>query len=265
MTPLRRLLLLLYPRAFRRRHGAELLDAMAEQAADVRYAGRGGRLRYWREIADDAVRAAWRLRVVSPGPARRLDIARVRTASVHRFPSAPGAVQGLVNDLRHATRALVRRPGFTAAAVMMLALGIGGTSLIAGLVDGLVLRPFHYPDPDRLVTIGVTFPRASGRESFIEVLSPPEYLDISAARSLEDVLGFDLGNRNLSGGDVPERVFTALVFGDPFATLRMPRCSAGASQTTSSRRAPLGSRSSAIASGRAASAQIRRSSAAPSA
>lgn len=217
-TLLRRAVLLLYPRAFRRRHGAEVLEAMEEQAADPAYAGARGRLRYWRDILDDAVRAAWRLRTSRDGSTASLP---ARAANIHPFPTSPAGLELLMNDLRHAVRALVRRPGFTAAAVLILGIGIGGTSLIAGLVDGLVLRPFHYPDPDRLVTIGVTFPKMNADESFIEVLSPPEYLDISQAKSLEHVLAFDLGNRNLSGGDLPERVFTALVFGDPFQTIRM--------------------------------------------
>jgi predicted permease len=127
----------------------------------------------------------------------------------------------LLQDLRFALRAFVRRPGFTAIAVLSLALGIGANSLIYGLVDGFVLRPFPYPDPDRLVSIGVSFPKISPEISHVEVLSPVEYADIRTARSLVRTAAFDLGNRNISGGDVPERVFTALVVDDPFPVLAM--------------------------------------------
>lgn len=109
-----------------------------------------------------------------------------------------------------------RRPGFAAVAVLSLALGIGGNAVIFGLFDGFVFHPFAYPDPDRLVTIGATFPRLSSEERFVEAISVPEYLDLRAAHTLKDVAAFDLGNRNVSGGDRPERVFTALAVTDLF-------------------------------------------------
>ena len=105
---------------------------------------------------------------------------------------------------------------------MTLALGIGGASLVGGLIDGLVLKPFGYPDADRLVSVGVTFPRVSDRQRFVEAISPLEAEDIASLRSLHQVVAFDLGNRNISGGDVPDRVFTAMVLGDPFPTMGMP-------------------------------------------
>ena len=128
----------------------------------------------------------------------------------------------MFNDLRHAIRGLLRTPGFTAAAVLSLALGIGGNVLMFGLADSLVLRPFRYPDPDRLVAIGVTFPRITDQERFIETISAPEFRDIGQSETLDRVVAFDLGNRNISGGDRPERVFTALVAGNVFDTIGMP-------------------------------------------
>ena len=131
-------------------------------------------------------------------------------------------METLVQDVRYALRLFRKHPGFTAAAVLSLALGIGGNSPIFGLVDGLVLRPFPYPDPDRLVSVGVAFPRLSADTDFIEVLSSHEYQDIERAQTLDRVIAFDLGNRNISGGDRPERVFSAFVWGDPFLTFGMP-------------------------------------------
>jgi putative ABC transport system permease protein len=125
----------------------------------------------------------------------------------------------MFNDLRHAVRGLLRTPGFTAAAVVSLALGIGGNVLMFGLADSLVLHPFPYPDPGRLIAIGVNFPRVADEERFIEALSAPEYEDIRQSQSLQKVMAFDLGNRNISGGDRPERVFTALVTDDVFDTI----------------------------------------------
>jgi putative ABC transport system permease protein len=127
----------------------------------------------------------------------------------------------LLQDVRYAFRSFVRRPGFTAIAVLSLALGIGGNTLIYGLVDGLVLNPFPYPDSDRLVSIGVTFPKLSSETTYIEALSPAEYADIRQVRTFSSIAAFDLGNRNISGGDVPERVFTGLLLDDPFPVLNM--------------------------------------------
>jgi putative ABC transport system permease protein len=59
----------------------------------------------------------------------------------------------LTMDIRHAIRALAARPVFTAAAVLTLALGIGGSTAIFGFVSAVLLRPLPYADPDRLVSV----------------------------------------------------------------------------------------------------------------
>lgn len=130
-------------------------------------------------------------------------------------------MDAIQQDLRYAMRQFVRRPGFTAIAVVSLAIGIGGNSLIYGVIDGYVLHPFPYPDPDRLVAVGVTFPKLSSDTRYVEVLSPAEYEDIKTSRTFAHTAAFDLGNRNISGGDVPERVFTALLLDDLFPVIGM--------------------------------------------
>jgi putative ABC transport system permease protein len=64
----------------------------------------------------------------------------------------PG-VEALGRDLAHAARTLRRHPGYTAVAVLSLALGIGANTAVFSLLDAFVLRPLPYPDPDRLVLI----------------------------------------------------------------------------------------------------------------
>jgi len=127
----------------------------------------------------------------------------------------------VLQDIWYALRQFARRPGFAAVVVLSLGLAIGGNSLIYGLVDGYVLHPFPYPEPDRLMSVGVTFPKISSETRYVEVLSPAEYTDIRAARSFAATAAFDLGNRNISGGDVPERVFTALLVDDLFPVIGM--------------------------------------------
>jgi putative ABC transport system permease protein len=130
-------------------------------------------------------------------------------------------METFVQDLRHACRLLARRPGFTAVAVLSLAVGIGGNATIFGLVDGFVLHPFPYPEAGRIVGIGVTFPKMSDEDRFVEALSPAEFLDIRESRTIQAIAAFDLGNRNISGGDRPERVFTGLALTDPFGPFKL--------------------------------------------
>jgi predicted permease len=208
-----RLLLLLYPAPFRARYAAELLETFDAERAEPRHRGIRGSVRFWRYLLSDLLSTSTRQ--------------RWRALSAGSVPGLPaqsgrGFMETLVQDVRYALRQFTRRPGFTAVALISLALGIGGNSLIFGLLDGFVFNPFPYPQADRLVAIGGSFPKLSSETTYVEALSTPEYLDIKPARSFARTLAFDLGNRNLSGGDIPERVFTALVLDDPFPVIGMP-------------------------------------------
>jgi hypothetical protein len=62
-------------------------------------------------------------------------------------------MKDLVYDLRHAARVLGRSPAFTAAVVLMLALGIGANTAIFSLISAVFLRPLPFPEPERLVAV----------------------------------------------------------------------------------------------------------------
>ena len=209
-----RLLLFVYPSEFRRHYRAELLDGFDEERRDPRRRGLLGAAGLWRFLLADLVLSAARQRYRAFTHAGR-DFAGT---GVPHLPPQPrrSFMETIAQDVRYALRQFTRRPGFSAIAVLSLALGIGGNSLIYGLLDGFVFNPFAYPDSKRLVAIGATFPKISPETTYVEAISTPEYLDIKRSRSFSHIGAFDLGNRNISGGDVPERVFTALLLDDLF-------------------------------------------------
>jgi len=126
----------------------------------------------------------------------------------------------LTHDLRSALRVVIRRPAFTAVVVVTLALGIGANAVIFSTVDAVVLNPFDFREPDRVVGIGTEYPRLGRELGFFERLSAPEFADIrEQSETLRDVVSFDLGNRQLTGGDVPQNLLTAFWWGDVLPTL----------------------------------------------
>src|SRR5882762_7018606 len=86
-----------------------------------------------------------------------------------------------MNDLRLAWRQLIKSPGFTATAVLTLALGIGANTAIFSVINGILLRPLPYPEPDRLVTLWERSPQRGIEQ---ERVSGPNYLDWRAQNTV---------------------------------------------------------------------------------
>jgi predicted permease len=126
-------------------------------------------------------------------------------------------LEDLMQDVTFALRGLRRAPGFAAAAILSLALGIGATSAIFSVAYGVLLRPLPYPAPDRLVKIEATFPGVSVGGG---VLSAPEYLDVaSSLHSFVGVAAYDETDRTLGGDGRPERLQLAYATANIFSTL----------------------------------------------
>ncbi len=105
-------------------------------------------------------------------------------------------IAGFWQDLRYGARMLLKRPGFSLIAVLTLALGIGANTAIFSVVNGVLLRPLPYKEPQRLVRVYSEFPAMNLRKFQI---SPPEFLDIQReAKSWESIGAWSAGVVNFS-------------------------------------------------------------------
>ncbi len=124
-------------------------------------------------------------------------------------------MDGLLQDLRYALRALRRAPGFTLAAVVTLALGIGGTSTIFSVLNALLLRPLPVREPARLVEL-----RARDKGGTVSSLSFAEVSDLRAASAPHASLAaYSMQQFTLNAGADPEPMTGALVTENYFEVL----------------------------------------------
>jgi putative ABC transport system permease protein len=116
-------------------------------------------------------------------------------------------METLIKDLRYGFRGMWKRPGFSAVAILTLALGIGANTAIFSVVNAVVLRPLPYADPDRLVTVWETL-AGNDRRS----VAPGNFLDWRTQNStFADMAATFYGNFNLIGDGDPERINGATV------------------------------------------------------
>jgi len=121
-------------------------------------------------------------------------------------------MEALWRDLRHSLRMLLKKRGFTAAAVLTLALGIGANTAIFSVINAVLLRPLPFSDPDRLVVLWQTDPNSTpSRRPF----SFPNFTDVEEQnQSFEEIGAWtsSLDTRvNLTGDPEPEAVQAAMV------------------------------------------------------
>lgn len=124
----------------------------------------------------------------------------------------------LWQDIRYGVRMLVKSPGFTIVALIVLALGIGANTSIFSVVNGVLLKPLSYPGAERLVWFEGINPKRGISDSS---LSMPDYLDWqSQTDAFESMTAFVQGGIILSSDDAePERVARAVVTASFFPTM----------------------------------------------
>jgi putative ABC transport system permease protein len=127
-------------------------------------------------------------------------------------------MDSLIKDIRYGLRSLLKRPGFTAIALVALALGIGANTAIFSLVNAVVLQPLPYPEPDRLVWAwGTVRDGAINRAS----VAPLDYLDFRNQNKTFEQLAASTTlpiSANLTGIGDPERLTGSAVTGNYFDT-----------------------------------------------
>jgi putative ABC transport system permease protein len=189
-----------------RARGASETDADAHACAQI-----GD----WTRMARDVVRADYRH---SRPRMERL------TNRIELLASAPGRrsrpltmLAQVLTDMRYGTRQLRKAPGFTIVAVLTLAVGIGATSAIFSVVNGVMLRPLPYPESDRIVRVMEVLPQY-GRFA----VAPANFLDWRDQNQVfERIATYTTGNDTFIGSEGPERIPRALVSWDMFELLRV--------------------------------------------
>jgi len=195
--------LLVLPSRFRDRFGTDLLRDFDEETAAAE-ARRGG-------LGVMGVLAAAVIDVARRAPVERWHVGRRGRPGPRERSRMTMETWG--REIRAAARGLARRPGFSAVIVLTLALGIGANVAIFTVVDGVLLEPLAFPEPERMVSVrhhapGVDLPEIETSLGMVNVYN-------RWARSLEAMAAIDDDSRNLTGGDRPDRV-QVLSVSEPF-------------------------------------------------
>ncbi len=122
----------------------------------------------------------------------------------------------LLHELRIPVRHLLKSPGFTTTAVLMLALGIGATTAIFSIVEGVLLRPLPFPHPERLVVLSDILQGGNGEAG---VTAPDIRAYTRDTHSFEALGGYQSVGYQLSGIGEPAQVNAARMSAEVFPAL----------------------------------------------
>jgi len=127
-------------------------------------------------------------------------------------------MRSVLRDLGYAFRMLAKNPGFSAVAVLTLALGIGANTAIFSFVNAALLKPLPYTSPERLYVLGE--PRRQQMEFVDMPVSYPDFQDWrQQAKTFESFAGYTPYSMTVSGNGAPENLDVARVTPDFFSTL----------------------------------------------
>src|SRR5215471_1066674 len=157
---------------------------------------------------------------------RRADRPHLRPAAerlVSTIEARPGSSRGglmvahMLRDTRYAVRQLIKSPGFTVVALLTLALGVGATTAIFSVVNGVLLRPLPYPESDQLVRVHEIVPQYG-----LFSVAPATFLDWRQQNTVfERIVTYQGSSATFAGPEGPERVQGAVVSWDTFQLLRV--------------------------------------------
>src|SRR5437867_11628157 len=192
----------------------------------VRFGGLFNKQRKDREL-DDEIESHLQMHIednvrsgMTPEEARRQALIKLggieSTKEAYRDQRGLPVLETLWQDVRYGARMLRKNPGFTAVAVLTLALGIGANTAIFSVVDAVLLRPLAYPDSGQLVWLSERGPDWSGGP-----ISYPNFTDWRNQQSVFERFGICSGNNfTLTGAGEPVRLAGALMSADVFVALR---------------------------------------------
>ncbi len=125
----------------------------------------------------------------------------------------------IIQDVKYALRMLRKAPGFTAVAVITLALGIGANTAIFSVVDSVLLKPLPYPEPDRLVSVSGLNTRLGEKD---RAISFPDVEDLQKQNTVfEHVSAYTGGSATITGAGEPLHVPSAVVSAETFSALKV--------------------------------------------
>ena len=139
---------------------------------------------------------------------------------LHRDERAFQGLAQTVQDVRHTLRQLRKSPGFTATAILMLALGIGATTAIFSIVEGVLLRSLPFPDPGRIVILGDVLEDSHCASCTHATVTAPDIRNyMRDTQSFAHLGGYQGAGFELSGTGTPAAVHATRMSGEVFAAL----------------------------------------------